>query len=296
MTVAGRLPSRNARIWSAMCWRGSPASGITGAPAGTRPSVPWQMAQPAARLRACTSWAATGLATKARARIAAVRIMLFLLAGSEGQFPLGRRALSSCAARARRRRTLAEAPAVFDSEASEMRESPARSDFADAGGPTLEQLLTDDAQPVIAQVAHRRNAVHIAKVLEQGPPRHAGGLRHLAQRERLAGVLAYIVHRAADVARRKLALALAQGRGIVVRMRKQQTGHHQLLEVVAGQRVGQHRRLAEIVRGVVEHVRKEAAKAGLQRHRRREAQRLQRRIVEQVGEMAHERLAVDRNA
>src|SRR6185436_14288994 len=64
ITVAGRLPSRNAFICATMCSRGSPASG-TASLVTARPSVPWQMAQLAARLREAVSWAAAGTATSA---------------------------------------------------------------------------------------------------------------------------------------------------------------------------------------------------------------------------------------
>src|SRR3954471_14074667 len=67
MMVEGREPSRKARIAPATCSLGSPAS-ETPSCVALRPSVPWQLAQVAARLRAAgLSCAWAGSAAKASA-------------------------------------------------------------------------------------------------------------------------------------------------------------------------------------------------------------------------------------
>src|SRR5678816_2744767 len=63
MTVAGRWPSRKARICEAMCSRGRPARETTSL-VTARPSVPWQMAQAEASCRG-RSCAYAGMATQA---------------------------------------------------------------------------------------------------------------------------------------------------------------------------------------------------------------------------------------
>src|SRR5438045_936027 len=75
MTVAGRVPSRNAFICATMCSFGSPASETTSA-VTLRPSVPWQLAQVAARLRATGfSWACAAAAASASAAATSLAVI-----------------------------------------------------------------------------------------------------------------------------------------------------------------------------------------------------------------------------
>src|SRR6185436_9877387 len=88
MTVAGRCPSRNARICEAICSRGRPASGATSL-VTARPSVPWQMAQEAARLRAPVPWASAAGARQASAAAMAIWHLIGILPGGWKTYPQG---------------------------------------------------------------------------------------------------------------------------------------------------------------------------------------------------------------
>src|SRR4029077_14869471 len=75
MTVAGRVPSRNAFICATICSFGRPASG-TPSVVTLRPSVPWQAAQVAARLRATAlSWACAAAAASASAAATSLAVI-----------------------------------------------------------------------------------------------------------------------------------------------------------------------------------------------------------------------------
>src|SRR4026209_273191 len=89
------------------------------------------------------------------------------------------------ATHARNGRALSEASAVLDCEASEVCEALARCDLADRSGSLCHQLVAHPLQAVIAEVAHRRNAVEIAEMLQQGPSRDTRCADEVDERDRI---------------------------------------------------------------------------------------------------------------
>src|SRR5688572_634086 len=157
-------------MWS----RGRPASGISAAFGTGRPSVPWQMAQALARLRAPASCACAGNAAASAAASRKARLMRFP-SWLFGKF------ITKCL-----RRVFAEAPAVLGGETPGVGELPARGRLAYASEPAGAQVLAHALQARIAHVAHGRNALEVAEVLQQRAPRHAGLAHQVGEGDVLA--------------------------------------------------------------------------------------------------------------
>src|SRR6476646_1753595 len=74
------------------------------------------------------------------------------------------------------RGALPEATAVFEREAAEMIETPGGRDIRDRLAVlAAQQRLAHPREAAITPVAHRRDAMVLAKMLEQRAARHAGG-------------------------------------------------------------------------------------------------------------------------